>query len=127
MAYRWSSPAEDWTLLVRTLALLDILELELLFVKPRTRQVPGKLPGGDVADAVVIAPGSADMIARAVAQKLAAALGQPWIVDNRAGGSGQIGMPVVAFHPAQARGIIGLVCAVGHGNLAFGKSAHAAS
>lgn len=42
------------------------------------------------------AGGSVDMVARALAQKLAAALGQPWIVDNRAGGSGQIGMPVVA-------------------------------
>jgi tripartite-type tricarboxylate transporter receptor subunit TctC len=36
------------------------------------------------------------MIARAVAQRLAASMGQPWVVDNRAGGSGQIGMPVVA-------------------------------
>lgn len=42
------------------------------------------------------AGGSVDMIARALAQKLQAAWGQPWIVDNRAGGSGQIGMPVVA-------------------------------
>lgn len=42
------------------------------------------------------AGGSVDMIARALGQRLAASLGQPWIVDNRAGGSGQIGMPVVA-------------------------------
>jgi tripartite-type tricarboxylate transporter receptor subunit TctC len=42
------------------------------------------------------AGGSVDMVARALAERLAKSLGQPWIVDNRAGGSGQIGMPVVA-------------------------------
>lgn len=46
------------------------------------------------------AGGSADMIARTVGQKLAAALGQPFVVDNRAGASGQIGMPAVAKSPA---------------------------
>lgn len=46
------------------------------------------------------AGGSADMIARTVSQKLAASLGQPFVVDNRAGASGQIGMPVVAKSPA---------------------------
>jgi tripartite-type tricarboxylate transporter receptor subunit TctC len=46
------------------------------------------------------AGGSADMIARTVSQKLAAALGQPFVVDNRAGASGQIGLPVVAKAPA---------------------------
>ena len=36
------------------------------------------------------------MIARTLADRLKSALGQTWIVDNRAGGSGQIGMPVGA-------------------------------
>ena len=42
------------------------------------------------------AGGSVDMIARLVSQKLAAETGQPFVVDNRAGGSGQIGVPLVA-------------------------------
>jgi len=45
------------------------------------------------------AGGSVDMIARMLGQKLAAAMGQPFVVDNRAGGSGQIGMPAVAKAP----------------------------
>ena len=40
--------------------------------------------------------GSVDVVARLLAQKLATSLGQPFIVDNRAGGSGQIGLPQVA-------------------------------
>ena len=46
------------------------------------------------------AGGSVDMIARTLGQKLSAALGQPFVVDNRGGGSGQIGMPIVARAPA---------------------------
>lgn len=46
------------------------------------------------------AGGSVDMIARSLGQKLNASLGQPFIIDNRAGASGQIGMPVVAKSPA---------------------------
>jgi len=42
------------------------------------------------------AGGSVDMVARLVSQQLAADLGQPFVVDNKAGGSGQIGTPVVA-------------------------------
>lgn len=42
------------------------------------------------------AGGSADMIARMVGQKMAAELGQPFVVDNKAGASGQIGTPMVA-------------------------------
>jgi len=46
------------------------------------------------------AGGSVDMIARVLSQKFNASLGQPFIVDNRPGASGQVGMPVVAKAPA---------------------------
>ena len=42
------------------------------------------------------AGGGVDIIARLVGQKLAAVTGQPFVVDNRAGASGRIGLPVVA-------------------------------
>ena len=40
------------------------------------------------------------MIARTLGQKLNTSMGQPFVVDNRAGGSGQIGMPAVSKAPA---------------------------
>jgi tripartite-type tricarboxylate transporter receptor subunit TctC len=42
------------------------------------------------------AGGSVDMIARLVGQKLASEWGQPFVVDNKAGASGRIGVPTVA-------------------------------
>ena len=57
----------------------------------------GKYPEQTVRLIVALPPGgSVDMIARTLADRLKLALGQAWIVDNRAGGSGQIGMPAVA-------------------------------
>jgi tripartite-type tricarboxylate transporter receptor subunit TctC len=57
----------------------------------------GKYPDKPVTLLVALpAGGSVDAVARALAQKLQTALGQPFIVDNRAGASGQIGMPLVA-------------------------------
>lgn len=46
------------------------------------------------------AGGGVDMLARSLGQKLSVNLGQPVIVDNKAGGSGQIGMSQVAKSPA---------------------------
>lgn len=61
----------------------------------------GRYPDRPVKVIVALpAGGSVDMIARTVSQKLAASLGQPFVVDNRAGASGQIGMPLVAKAPA---------------------------
>jgi tripartite-type tricarboxylate transporter receptor subunit TctC len=60
----------------------------------------GKYPDRPVRIIVALpAGGSVDMIARVLAQKFNASLGQPFIVDNRAGASGQIGMPAVAKSP----------------------------
>lgn len=57
----------------------------------------GKYPDQTVKLIVALpAGGSVDMIARALGQKLNASLSVPFIVDNRGGASGQIGMPMVA-------------------------------
>ena len=42
------------------------------------------------------AGGGVDMMARLVSQNLAAVTGQPFVVENRAGASGRIGLPAVA-------------------------------
>ncbi|MEA3393590.1 MAG: tripartite tricarboxylate transporter substrate-binding protein, partial [Pseudomonadota bacterium] len=46
------------------------------------------------------AGGAADQLARAVAQPLQEALGQPVVIDNRGGSGGNIGGDVVAKSPA---------------------------
>jgi tripartite-type tricarboxylate transporter receptor subunit TctC len=64
---------------------------------PTRARAQGKYPDKPVKLTVALpAGGSVDMVARALADKLKAALGGTWIVDNRPGGSGQIGMPAVA-------------------------------
>ena len=61
----------------------------------------GKYPDRPVRVIVALpAGGSVDMIARVISQKFNASMGQPFVVDNRGGASGQIGMPIVAKAPA---------------------------
>lgn len=58
----------------------------------------GKLAGGRPITLVVSYPpgGGADLMARVIAPKLAAAFGQPVVVDNKAGASGQLAASHVA-------------------------------
>ena len=63
--------------------------------------MPAKYPDKPVKIIVALAAGgSVDMIARTLGQKLNTSLGQAFVVDNRAGASGQIGMPAVKAAPA---------------------------
>jgi tripartite-type tricarboxylate transporter receptor subunit TctC len=67
------------------------------FVFSNASLAQSKYPDQPVKLVVALpAGGSVDMIARTLGQKLSAAMGQAFVVDNRAGGSGQIGMPFVA-------------------------------
>ena len=60
-------------------------------------QAQGRYPERTVKVVVALpAGGSVDAVARLLSQKLADDLGQPFVVDNKAGASGQIGMPQVA-------------------------------
>lgn len=69
-------------------------------ISPAMAQVAaGSASYPDRAVKVIVAlpaGGSADMIARVVTQKMSAELGQPFVVDNKAGASGQIGTPLVS-------------------------------
>ena len=82
---------------IRRIALLLLGSLAL----PGLAQAQAKYPDHPVKIIVALpAGGSVDLIARQLSQKLNVALGQPFVVDNRAGASGQIGMPAVAKSPA---------------------------
>jgi tripartite-type tricarboxylate transporter receptor subunit TctC len=86
----------DFTMLTRRTSLLFTGALGSLSLAGKAA-AQGKYPDQPVKLIVALpAGGSVDMIARTLGQKLSTAMGQPFVVDNRAGGSGQVGMPAVA-------------------------------
>ena len=78
-------------------ALFSLLCALGVFTLATSAHAAEKFPEQPVKIMVALpAGGGVDMIARLVAQKLTGVWGQPVVVDNRAGGSGQIGLPIVA-------------------------------
>jgi tripartite-type tricarboxylate transporter receptor subunit TctC len=91
----WSFP--DMTTIRRGLTALALTFGTLMLTMTAPAAAADKYPDHPVKLMVALpAGGGVDMIARLVGQKLAAETGQPFVVDNRAGASGRIGLPVVA-------------------------------
>jgi tripartite-type tricarboxylate transporter receptor subunit TctC len=84
----------QWTGAAR--AAFSSIALVTAFALPATA-VGQAWPAKPIRMVVPYAPGgSTDLVARMVSQKLAEALGQPVVVDNRPGSSGNIGTDIVA-------------------------------
>ena len=83
---------------LRTLFSAAASALTLLVAQPGLAQ--DAYPSKPIKIIVALpAGGSVDMVARLIGQQLSVDLGQPVLIDNRAGASGQIGLPAVAKAP----------------------------
>jgi tripartite-type tricarboxylate transporter receptor subunit TctC len=83
--------------MLKTLRLLGALALGLVVAVPASSQ---GYPDKPVKIVVPFAAGSAtDIMARIIADDLRVALGQPFVIDNKPGGSAQIGAELVAKSP----------------------------
>lgn len=82
----------------RAIRLLACLTWALLAASQGFAQVPGEFPARRVNFVVPFTPGGAgDLIARALAPRLAALWGHPVIIENRAGAGGNVGSRSVAL------------------------------
>ena len=96
---------------IRTIAMALCATSSLLF--NATTFAQAVYPDRSVKVIVALpAGGSVDMIARTLGQKLNASKSQAFVVDNRAGASGQIGMPIVSKAPAVNNVLAGVVDAM---------------
>jgi len=77
--------------------LLSSLAVPALAMLPATAMAQGSFPSKPIRIVVPFAPGgAADYLGRVVGERLAKAMGQPVIVDNRPGASGALGVGEVA-------------------------------
>ena len=89
------------TLYTRWLALAAVA---LIHALPASAQ---PYPNKPIRAVVPFAPGSAtDQIGRAFAEKMAATLGQPVVIDNKPGANGMLGADIVAKAPADGYTIL---------------------
>ena len=89
---------------MRAMGLMVVYLLAYVLAAPAAAQ---RYPSGPVRLIAPGPPGSPrDLRARWVAEKLAPALGQPVVVDNRAGAGGNIGMEAAAKSPADGHTLV---------------------
>jgi tripartite-type tricarboxylate transporter receptor subunit TctC len=90
------------------LSLLNRAFVALLFIASTgLATAQSAWPGKPVRIVVPFAPGgTTDILARAIAPELSRVLGQPFVVENRAGAGGNLGAEVVAKSPADGYTIL---------------------
>ncbi len=85
---------------MRRLPFIAALVLASLATATHAGEGPGGYPSKPIRLIVpFLAGGATDLMARSMAQKLADAVGQPVVVDNRAGAGGSMGAEAVAHAP----------------------------
>jgi tripartite-type tricarboxylate transporter receptor subunit TctC len=81
-------------------ALAAVLSMAALATAPATAIAQADYPNKPIRVVVTFAPGSSpDLVARTISTPRATALGQPLVIENRAGAGGTVGVDLVAKAP----------------------------